>query len=84
MVVQMRRAIQLTSLLIGPKTPTKTNTKEVSPNSSLLSYITKDYFKTLPVTKKLLVTLPVTKKIIKSHSHTPKSNKFSNGCHFSK
>jgi hypothetical protein len=38
MVVQIKRAIQLTSLLLGPKTATKTNTKEISPNSSLLYY----------------------------------------------
>jgi hypothetical protein len=44
MVAQIKRAIQLTSLLIGPQTATKTNTKEISLN--LLSYNTKGYLKT--------------------------------------
>jgi hypothetical protein len=34
--IQTKRAIQLTSLLIGPKTTTKTDTKKISLNPSLL------------------------------------------------
>jgi hypothetical protein len=37
-VILTKKAIQLTSLLIGPKTATKINTKEISSNSSLLFY----------------------------------------------
>jgi hypothetical protein len=48
---QIKRTIQLISFLIGSKTATQTNTKIVSLDPSL-SYITKDYFKTLLVTTK--------------------------------
>jgi hypothetical protein len=51
-VVQIKRGIQLTSILTGPKGATETKTNEAQ---VLLSYVTKDHLKTLLVTKKNLL-----------------------------